>query len=215
MAMVPAADLSFRATALAAALAVVAVSCSSQPVAHEPGYSAADAAHRALAQYDKNHDGVLDVSELEQCPALKDLLKELDQSKSDGHRTGYLSAAEIENRLVSFQKKHIALLGIRCLVLLDDSPLAEATVTLVPEGFMGPEFKPASGVTDAEGWTRFQTEGQEYPGVTPGYYRVQVSKKDAGQREMLPTRYNTQSILGKEVSPYSRGGSVIKLKLSS
>jgi len=183
--------------------------CSGHPPIVEPAFSPTEAAQRAIAQYDKNGDGNLDAKELEDCPALLSVLKELDTNKD-----GKLSAEEIAKRLQGFQESHIGLLGINCRVKLDDAPLAGATVTLVPEAFLGNSFKPAKGVSDETGFVQLVTEGQEVAGVAFGYYRIEVSKKDGGGNETLPARYNTRTTLGKEVSPLARSGMAISLNLT-
>jgi hypothetical protein len=71
-------------------------------------------------------------------------------------------------------------------------------VTVVPEKFMAPGVRPARGVTSAGGSCEFQIEGKEYPGLHPGIFRIEVSKKDAGGRETVPAKYNTQTTLGIE-----------------
>jgi len=95
---------------------------------------------------------------------------------------------------------------VRCRVLLDGQPLEGATVTFVPEKFLGPGIKPASGVSDAEGHVRLRTEGQDLPGVQCGIFRVVVSKKDSADQETIPGRYNTHTELGEEVGVSKRAG---------
>lgn len=198
-------------------MGALAAGCSGQPPLEEPKFSPAEAAQQAMQQYDKNHDGQLDAKELEKCPALLGLLHELDgtEEKSSQHKDGVLRADEIQNRLEQYQAAHAALVGVNCRVYLDGQPFEGASVTLVPEEFMGPSFKPARGVSDAQGVVRLVTEGHDVPGVALGYYRIEVSKKDAGEHEMLPAQYNRSTILGRELSPLRRGGNVLKLELSS
>jgi len=188
---------------------VLTAGCSSRAPLVQPSYSPTEAAHQAIAQYDKNGDGVLDATELDQCPALKSALKELDKNNR-----GKVTEEAIASRLEKFQQTHVALEAIGCRVKLDGSPLEGAQVTFLPEAFMGPSFKPARGVSDDQGAVRLVTEGQEAPGVAFGYYRVEVSKTDAGGRETLPARYNAKTILGREVAPTGRGGGIIRLELT-
>jgi hypothetical protein len=86
-------------------------------------------------------------------------------------------------------------------VLLNGAPLADATVTLVPEGFLGGDFKPAEGTSDNTGFVPLKTEGQPVPGCAWGFFKVKVSKKDGAGKETIPARYNTDTILGCEVPP--------------
>jgi hypothetical protein len=164
-----------------------------------------DAANQALAEYDTNKDGALDAKELEACPALLSALKKLDKNKD-----GKLSADEIAERLAYFQQDMP--LDVSVEVMLDGKPLPGATVTLVPEKFMGPATKPASAVTDEGGTGQFRIEGSGEP-VARGYYRIQVSK-NVGGRETVPAKYNAQTVLGQEVVPEAEGrGSSLTIRL--
>jgi hypothetical protein len=196
---------------LLAGLLVLGAGCSGPHSVSPPALSPGEAASQALAEYDANKDGVLDEKELEKCPALKGALKKIDKNND-----GRVSADEIAERLQLFQRQGV-LTSARVEVMLDGTPLEHATVTLVPEKFMGPAFKPASAVTDPNGTAPLQVEGA-YNGLVPmGYYRVEVSKKNAGGQESIPARYNTQTILGQEVAPEGEergGGGTIKLRLT-
>src|SRR5262245_19135171 len=192
------------------ALVLLTAGCSrggSAPVQISPR----DAANQALAEYDTNKDGCLDAKELEACPGLMSALKRTD--KDNDNR---LSADEIAERLAFFQEQGMQA-DVSVEVLLDSRPLVGATVTLVPEKFMGPSIKPASTVTDELGTGYFKTEGSDYVQVAFGYYRVQVSK-NAGGRETVPAKYNTQTILGQEIAPDVGGrgtSNTIRLRLTS
>jgi hypothetical protein len=182
------------------------IGCSSKgggPIA-PPDFSPAEAARQAIAQYDKNGDGLLDAKELEQSPALKSALKELDKNKD-----GKLSQDEIADRLTESHAQ-AAILTVTTTVTLNDRPLTGAKVSLVPEKFMGPTYKPATGVTDGGGIAVFQVEGLRVPGVPRGFYRVEVSKKN-GDQETIARRYNTETILGVEIGPDFRQPLVLKL----
>ena len=95
--------------------------------------------------------------------------------------------------------------GISVEVTLDGHPLAGATVTLVPEKFMGPAFKPVSAVTDDWGAGSLKGEGADEDSVPPGYYRTLVSKKNAQGQETIPAKYNTATVLGQEIAPDAEG----------
>src|SRR5438874_8305484 len=177
-----------------------------------PAISPDEAAKQALAEYDTNKDGALDEKELGSCPALKSALKKIDKNKD-----GRLTADEIADRLKAFQQQGV-MTSARVEVALDGAPLAGATITLVPEKFMGPSYKPASGLTDPAGWAPFNVEGSSDGLVPLGYYRIEISKKKANGQEMIPAKYNTKSVLGCEVAPESEergGGGTIKLRLTS
>ncbi len=191
---------------LAAALLFCALPACGNRVS-PPAINAEAAAKQALADHDANGDGVLDARELEKCPSLLQAAKALDK---DGDRR--VSAAEIEARIRSFQQTRIGLMSVGCEVTLDGAPLAGAEVRLVPEKFLGPAVRPARGVTDAQGYVDFTTEGQNLPGVACGFYRVEVSKKDGAGIESLPAKFNAQTVVGYEVSPDLRGNVPLRLR---
>jgi hypothetical protein len=66
------------------------------------------------------------------------------------------------------------LVPVRGRVLLDDIPVAGATVTLIPIE----EGRPASGLTDAQGGFRLTTFKRD-DGALPGRYKIVVTKTDA------------------------------------
>jgi hypothetical protein len=176
----------------------LAVGCSKSGLT-VPKVDAEAAAKQALAEYDRNHDNYLDAEELERCPALKHCLKAADKD-----RDGRLSRQEIADHIATYYQTATARIVISCQVRLNGKPLPGARVTYVPEKFLGPDIKPASGVSDRTGRLDLQTEGSETPGMHCGLFRVQISKKDASGRELLPKRYNTATTLGREVAPFGR-----------
>ena len=191
------------------AMMVLLSGCSLGPeAAVVPSVSPEEAAQRAMADYDTNKDGFLDSNELELCPALKSALKKLDTNND-----GRISAQEIADRLSKFQASKSGLVGVSCRVQLDEVPLEGAIVTFVPERFMGPSFQTASGVSNARGGVQLMVPGQSAPGVQWGYYRIEVSKKDAAGQEMVPARYNTATTLGCEVA--TDGNKALNLELVS
>jgi hypothetical protein len=174
-----------------------------------PSYSPAETAQRAIAQYDLNKDGKLDAEELRRCPALLRSLGSMDLNKD-----GCLDAREIEERLQQFETEKIALMAIMCKVLRDGQPAEGVKVSLVPEKFHGSALNTASGTSDSGGYVTFTTEGQQIPGVAVGFYRVVVSLTDGSGQETLPPGFNTESVLGWEVSPTTLGRGAIKIDLS-
>jgi hypothetical protein len=171
-----------------------------------PALSPSDAADKALAEYDTNHDRLLDAGELEKCPPLKNSLEKFDRNGD-----GKLSAEEIAERFKLYRQSRIGLMTVVCQVYLDNHPLGGATVTFVPEIFLGPAFKPARGVSAEDGSVPLLAEGQTIEGVPCGLYRIEVSKKDTAGRELIPARYNAQTTLGQEVAPDMRGAVLLKL----
>jgi hypothetical protein len=185
-------------------LVILAAGCARGGPMARPQFSPEDATAAAMAEYDANKDGALDAKEVEKCPALREGMKQgLDKNKD-----GRVTPDELTQRLQMFLEDEIGSVFVQAY--LDGAPLEGATVTLTPEKFMGPSFKPATGTTQSTGTTMLQIDGQA--AVPYGYYRIEVSKKDVGGKEMIPARYNTQTTLGHEVASSRalnrRGGGV-------
>jgi hypothetical protein len=160
-----------------------------------PSFSPSAAGDAALAEYDANKDGGMDAKELEKSPGLREALKR----GLDKDRDGRVTAGEITDRLRIYQEEGMMTTFV-AQVTLDGQPLAGATVTLTPEPFLGPSFKPVTGTTSTDGFAPLQGEGTQ--GFVPyGFYRVEVSKKGAGGNEIIPAKFNTQTTLGREVAP--------------
>jgi hypothetical protein len=111
-----------------------------------------------------------------------------------------LTLDEITAYLQKWKESPAVILGGGVQVFLDGQPLAGATVTYEPEKFMGPAYQASSGTTDTSGSVDLKGQDAKYPGLYLGFYRVRVSKSQGG-KESLPSRYNTETTLGKEVSP--------------
>ncbi len=148
-----------------------------------------------MTEYDTNKDGVLDEQEFSACPSLKGL-KSRD---SNG-----VTKADIVARLTAYKNSGVGLRGnVPVRVFWNDSPLEGATITLVPEAFLGSAFKAASGTSLASGHVSLKCEDQDIPGCPWGFFKVQVFKKDASGNETIPARYNSSTTLGCEVTPKS------------
>ncbi|MBY0527465.1 MAG: EF-hand domain-containing protein [Gemmataceae bacterium] len=185
----------FTLTAMALTLLIACGGCAGDRVA-APSLSPEDAAQSALAEYDTNKDGYLDGEELNRCPALKNSLALIDK---DGD--GRLSADEIAQRIRAYRDTKVGLTAIVCEVTLDGDPLNEASVTFVPEKFLGSGFQAGSGMTEATGIAILTVAGRELPGLPYGFYRIVVSKKNADGQETIPVQYNVETVLGQEVGP--------------
>ena len=90
-------------------------------------------------------------------------------------------------------------------VTLDGSPLPGATVTFQPDPCLGDEIKPATTTTNAFGGGGATIAKEDRPdptspaGMHLGLYTVKVSKLVNG-KELIPRKYNEETILGQEVS---------------
>jgi hypothetical protein len=89
-------------------------------------------------------------------------------------------------------------------VMMDNKPLAHATVQFSPVGKPGGEIGPfALGTTDAEGRYTLKTviKGKDFEGAAPGKHHVQISlvERNAAAKgkngNQVPTKYNRDSKL--------------------
>ena len=182
------------APAASAAILAVAAGCSdSMPARVYPDKPDPQAGARALELYDADHDGCLNVAELDKVPGLKAAIKQVDTNGD-----GKISAAEITARIKTWEDSRAGRLSLACMFTHNGKPLAGATIKLVPEKFLGGELKTATGVTDSFGIARPATPGGVGPasGVSPGFYRVEVTKEG----ENIPAKYNTETKLGTEAA---------------
>ena len=191
---------------------VLAVGCS-RTALQAPRFDPVAAARAAMAEFDANHDGALDAEEIAKCPSLLAAKAAIDK---DGD--GRLTEAELVARLKSYQGNQGAVKLFPCRVLLNDQPLAGATVTLEPEKFIGPTFKPATGTTMQQGDTVVSAEdvrAKGFSGVYCGLYRVRISAKNAAGKETVPAKYNTATTLGLELPADAEPGKGFVFRLSS
>ena len=160
------------------------------------GFDPEDLANAALAQADSDNDGKLLHAELLKNPGLLAALK-----TSDRDQDGVITSDELKARMTSMQAvaKHACYPKI--IVFQGRRPLSGATVRFVPEPFMGGFSLPATGVTDAQGECNLTfegagTSGDSVGGLKCGFYRVEITHPS----KTLPTKVNTETILGAEVA---------------
>jgi hypothetical protein len=199
---IPLAGSAFRAVGLLA-LATIFVSGCGQKALTAPIFDPETIAQQAMDEYDKNKDGKLDEAELEKCPALRGALAQIA-----GPDKSYIEQDDLVKRLQKFQKSHTGLSMIACRVTRGGIGVKDVTVTLIPEKFMGGTIKQASGVSNEEGEVKLMVEGESVSGVNLGYYRVEASLKDEQGNELLPPRFNKETVFGREV-PNDRTVSVM------
>jgi hypothetical protein len=181
-----------------AALAVVcSAGCANRPAAaHPPSYKANKISSAAFEQLDVNKDNALDDNELAKAPGLKAAIVRIDLNKD-----GRINAEEIEARITEYQNAHVGLRNETYTFTQDGAPLADAKVVFTPEAFFGDSLKAAEGQTGNNGSTSVAISGNSIRGMTCGMYQVSVSKKDGSGKELLPSKYNTETTLGYEFPP--------------
>lgn len=158
-----------------------------------PEVDAAAAGTEAVAQYDANKDGKIAGAELDAVPALKIALPKLNPGGSS------VDAAQITARINQVKESKVGRMSVAMTVTRrGKGPLVGATVTLIPEKFMGDALPTCSGTTDEGGSVspKPANAGPRESGVPPGFYRVEITK--AGDK--IPEKYNTKTTLGLEVA---------------
>jgi len=170
------------------------VGCSGPSRIDAPEFDAAAIAAEAMSMYDSDSDGQLDEEELKSCMALGNAIAEID---TDGD--GLISEAEVQARVEFFLSTRSGRQSLACRVLKSKRPLRGATVTFVPEPFMGDTIQAASGVTDPTGLATINIE-DELGGVQTGFYKVEISRPSSSGKETLSAKYNSETILGQEVT---------------
>ncbi len=189
--------LEYAGVLLAGLLASALGGCGSGPSRVQPLEIASDSAQKAMELYDANKDGFLDKDELDKVPRLKAALKQVDANGD-----GKITAEEIDARIAAWKESKVGRMTVRCRVRNRGKPVAGATVTFVPESFLGNGLRSASGTTGRSGVCGLQeVSGEGRPGVSPGFYRIEITKSG----EKIPAKYNTATTLGQEVARDAAG----------
>ena len=174
--------------------ALVAAGCGGGTTSRvKPAAVASDAGSKAMDSYDTNKDGFLDGAELDKAPGLKSALARVDTDHD-----GKITADEITARIQAWKKSPLGRIALRVNVTRNGQPLPDATVTFVPESFLGDKLSPATGKTNQFGQAGISVPitGSDPPGLSPGFYRVEITKEG----EPIPAMYNTATTLGQEVA---------------
>jgi hypothetical protein len=168
-----------------------------------PSVNPATAAGAALEEFDANKDGKISGEELDKCPSLKSAVGRLDP-KGEG-----IKAEAIQNTIEQWHRMKIGRVAYTIQVLHNGRPLPDATVSFVPEKFLGSSFQTAVGKTGPSGGAQMSYPNTTPAGVATGFYRVEITKDG----ESIPAKYNTESILGAGVvGPVSGLAAVYNLK---
>jgi hypothetical protein len=158
----------------------------------QPDWDPSGISEKAMELFDSDGDGFLAGDELTKSPGL---LAGLDVIDTDDDQK--VSAAEIVARFDLYESKRLGLRDRRFRVTYNGKPLADANVKLVPEPFLEGVIEPATGVSRHDGTLVPNAGVDGLPGLRPGYYRIEVTS----DKIKLPAKYNSETILGAEVSP--------------
>lgn len=169
--------------------------CSNKPTRITiPDWDPTGFASQILEKLDKNGNGFVDKDELGQAPGLAFGARFIDK---DGD--GKLSREELVARFTRYRDRRLGLISKEFRVTYNGRPLNGAEVRLIPEFFLTETIEPATGTTSAQGLVRPSIADQPLPLMRVGYYRVEVTSPTA----KLPTKFNSSSTIGVEVSPFS------------
>jgi hypothetical protein len=191
--------------------------CNSGPKRVQPvSIDSSSASSQAIELYDKDGDGAIAGNELDAVPGIKKYLGNYDR---DGDQR--VTRDEIAQRLNDWSSQRLALSGASVAVKLDGQWLDGATVTFVPEPYLGPNVKPASGVTLQNGYTMVShadedlpksSSGRALPGIFSGTYKIQITHPSRS----IPSKYNKATELGEEVAyDINTAGAPVQLNLMS
>ncbi len=175
--------------------------CSSHPSAIDPvDVSPRASSRRAIDEYDGDGDGKLSDRELAAVPGIAKYKTLYDE---DGD--GLVSQAEIAARLRKWADLGLGFRQLIVRVTLNGRPLEGARVEFIPEEYLRPAVKPASGITDYGGAADLAMARQDMPadladlpiaGVMGGTFKVRVTHPKID----LPARYNSETVLGEEIA---------------
>ena len=147
----------------------------------------------AMKQLDKDGDGRLFITEYAESPPLVVALPRIDRDGND-----VITREELEARIDYYINAPAAVVSGSVEVKLDGRLVDGATVTFIPEPFLGDVIKTTSGITDASGVAYLAGQDNEFPGLYLGLYRVTISKMKDG-KETIDEKFNTKSELAYEV----------------
>jgi hypothetical protein len=181
--------------ALPAAMGLIVAGCNRAASRVHPDLPEPQAGAAAIKLHDANQDGVLAGTELDQIPGLKAALAQVDSNQDSS-----VTADEIDARIQSWANSRLGKMSLVCIVTRQGESVAGADVRLVPEKFLGGSLKTAAGTTNEQGiaMPSASAEADSPPGVSPGFYRVEITTAAGGVP--LPARFNTATRLGIEVA---------------
>jgi hypothetical protein len=154
----------------------------------------------AIKTYDTDKDGKISGAELDKCPALKAAMAQIDPSGK-----GEITADMIDSRVKAWIETKLGRMTVSCTVTRGGQPFPGATVTFIPEKFLGDQVKMGTGKTDKNGIAMLSVpvSGREPPGMGPGLYRVVITKEGT----KIPDKYSSEAntILGQEIARDAEG----------
>jgi hypothetical protein len=159
-----------------------------------PQYEPSKAAQLVFDNCDANKDGQLAKAELDRYVSLRTAFEEIDKNADKS-----LSTEELENRINEIVADRVGSMSVACVVLKGSQPVPGVTVRFIPEDFVADVIVGAKGETTESGLAIMASEDPLVPGVSAGFYRVEISRQVNG-RETIPAKFNSKSQYGEEIS---------------
>lgn len=198
-------NVAFYSVSLLWALSLVGCSGGGAETFPEADVDPVAVAAGIMAEYDTDANGQISKSELKKSKGLEMLTigqeQLMPEYRLDKDGNGSISEDEFVQKLEECLSDRRQ--GYDCAVLYRNQPLEGATVTLVPESFMG-DVPSASGVTDKNGNCSVATD-DGLPGAVPGIYKVEITHPDV----KISAKYNTATTLSialDPTNPYATAG---------
>jgi hypothetical protein len=173
-----------------------------------PSLVPTDVGRQVVDQCDADQNGVVSREESKALPALAAAFVHYDKDGDGGVTTD-----EIAARLQAMLDSRVGRMPCMCKIDLDGKPLSGAIVDFLPEACFDGALQPGRGTTNDKGIAKPVTLDAPpgLPGVQFGLYRVSVTHP----RIDLPSRYNTETTLGFELSPLERESDTAEFHLRS
>lgn len=151
---------------------------------------------KAMEMYDTNKDGKISGEELDKCPAIKAALSRIDPTGQN-----IVTADAIDARVQKWIESKLACRPYNCMITHNGQPFAGATVTFIPEKFLGDKVPKATGKTGKDGRVSIslhKASPTDPQGVGPGFYRIVITKEGVS----IPDKYSTEAgaVFGDEVA---------------
>lgn len=185
-------------------LLLMGIGCGGPARVDAPKWNVSQAVKDAFQTYDRDTNGKLSADEAS--PGLREAF-----AATDSNKDGALSTEELTARLDLYVKSQVGSQDFSGTVNFSGRPLDGATVTFVPEKFLGESGKEAQGTTDAQGRFALQSTGSSLPGARLGIYLIRVEKKNASGAESVPAKYNSATQLGAEIGTDIRSNFTLNL----
>jgi len=184
---------------LAGSLLLCLVGCGGDdgPAFPEVRVDPAEVAANVVAQFDKDGDGEISPSELKKSKGLLKLTKGesqlMQEYRLDSDGSGTVSEEEFTKKFTDCFADLRQ--GYSCHIDYRGEPLEGATVTLIPEEFMG-DIPEASAETDSSGNCSVGT-ADGLDGAVPGIYKITITHPET----KIPAKYNDKSTFSVALDP--------------